>query len=420
MIGPLFIHIKKDFEAYHFFASCLVNKKPELAKLHCYGTDGEAALVNAFSAVFPKAIHLRCFLHFRENIVRKLQQLRVPTAVIDEFKKDIFGNPQQLELGLVDSESECDLDAKLKVLKKKWDERETPFNSPQEFHSWFMEHGRDVVATTMIRPVRETAGLGSPPQPYYTNDIESKNNILKQHLGRKASGLPEFVESMKDLISEQRSEVERAVAMYGSYRIISNHSNLSCDRQKWFKMTEKQRQNKVSRFLAAPVQANTGDEVQDHHTPLDKLNLPSHMKNTIWSRAQSITTDKTAIVAAPGDESAYVVKSLSGQRPHYVRPSKAGGFICDSDCLGYTSAIICAHTVAASLKAGKIGDLVTWYLRMKCKPNLTSLADSGKPASAGKKPRKGVTKKVSKKIQSVLDSADEHQFTSRVHSQAGP
>ena len=76
LIGPLFVHIKKDFEAYHFFASCLVNKKPELRKLHCYGTDGEVALVNAFSAVFPRAIHLRCFLHIRESIVRKLQQLK--------------------------------------------------------------------------------------------------------------------------------------------------------------------------------------------------------------------------------------------------------------------------------------------------------------------------------------------------------
>ena len=103
LIGPLFVHVKKDFEAYHFFASCLVNKRPELAKLHCYGTDGEVALVNAFSSVFPKAIHLRCFLHFRENIVCKLQQLNIPAASINEFKKDIFRNPQQLESGLVDS-----------------------------------------------------------------------------------------------------------------------------------------------------------------------------------------------------------------------------------------------------------------------------------------------------------------------------
>ena len=42
-IGPLFIHVKNDFQAYHFFASSLVSKRPDLAKLRCYGTDGETA-----------------------------------------------------------------------------------------------------------------------------------------------------------------------------------------------------------------------------------------------------------------------------------------------------------------------------------------------------------------------------------------
>ena len=86
MIGPLFIHVKKDFSAYHFFASSLVSKCPELAGVRCYETDGEAALVNAFSAVFNQAIHLRYFLHFRENIDRKLQQFNVPASVLKEYK----------------------------------------------------------------------------------------------------------------------------------------------------------------------------------------------------------------------------------------------------------------------------------------------------------------------------------------------
>ena len=40
LIGPLFVHVKKDFQAYHFFASSLVSKRPELAQLQCFGTDG--------------------------------------------------------------------------------------------------------------------------------------------------------------------------------------------------------------------------------------------------------------------------------------------------------------------------------------------------------------------------------------------
>ncbi len=52
MIGPLFVHLKKDFAAFHFFASALVGKRPELANVQSFGSDGEAALVNALVNAF--------------------------------------------------------------------------------------------------------------------------------------------------------------------------------------------------------------------------------------------------------------------------------------------------------------------------------------------------------------------------------
>ena len=416
LIGPLFVHVKKDFQAYHFFASSLVSKRPELVQLQCFGTDGEAALVKAFSAVFTKAVHLRCFLHFRQNIEHKLQEFGVSSAVIKEYRRDIFGDPQSLQVGLVDVSSKSELESKLASLEKKWNDLEKPFHSPPQFYEWFQEHSLDVIADCMIRPLREQVGLGSPPAPYYTNDIESKNNILKQHLQRKASQLPEFVESMKALIIEQRSEIEKAVAMYGEYQVVARHSNLACERQKWFKMSERQRQSKINRFMKAPIallsRVDSDEDVQ-MRTPLDCLLLPSNMAKTIWSRANAIVGDETAIVQAPGDETAYIVKSTSGQKPHYVRPAKGGGYLCD-DCLGYKSAKICAHTVAASLKTNQMESFIKWYKKLKCKPNFTVLAESGKPTTAGKKPRKGVSKKVSQQIQAAIDEADEGDFSSRI------
>ena len=278
----------------------------------------------------------------------------------------------------------------------------------------------EVIANCMIRPLREKAGLGSPPAPYYTNDIESKNNILKQHLQRKASQLPEFVESIKVLITEQRSEVKKAVATYGEYRVVSCYSNLACKRQKWFKMTEKQRQNKIKQFMKAPIAPSRddsdGEEIRDQATPLDCLSLPPNMAKIIWSRANEILKDESAMVNAPGDEVAYVVKSVSGQKPHYMRPTKGGGYLCD-DCLGYKSAKICAHTVAASVKAGKMDSFINHYKRLKYQPNFTILAEGGKPNTTGKKPtRKGVSKKVSQHIQAIMDEADEEDFSSRVNA----
>jgi len=69
-----------------------------------------------------------------------------------------------------------------------------------------------------MRPLK---GLGSPPAPYYTNDVESKKYILKQHLHCKKSQLLEFVDNMKALIAQQHREVEKAVAIYGEYHLLS-------------------------------------------------------------------------------------------------------------------------------------------------------------------------------------------------------
>ena len=66
-------------------------------------------------------------------------------------------------------------------------------------------------------------------------------------------------------------------------------------------------------------------------TPLDCLNLPPHLKQTIWTNSNSILADNHAIVQAPGNSKAYIVKGMTGQKPHFVQPSKTGGgFLCDA------------------------------------------------------------------------------------------
>ena len=98
-------------------------------------------------------------------------------------------------------------------LKDVWNQRELPFSNPPTFHAWFLKYCWEVVVHSMIRPVREKAGVGSPPYPYYTNAVESKNNFLKQQVNFKASELPAFLDHMKALLQEQRIEVERAVTI---------------------------------------------------------------------------------------------------------------------------------------------------------------------------------------------------------------
>ena len=173
MIGSIFIHVRKDFAAYHFFASSLVGQRQQLSSLQAFGTDGELALENALMATFPNPQHVRCFLHFKGNIEQKLRELNVPSSVAAEIVKDIMGNPSQLQRGLVDAESTEKLEECLISFSKRWNKFEKPYNSPPFFHAWFLKHCQEVVAKFMPPSIRTKGGLGFPPTPYYTLIYES-------------------------------------------------------------------------------------------------------------------------------------------------------------------------------------------------------------------------------------------------------
>lgn len=407
MIGPLFIHVRKDFATYHFFSSSLVGQRSQLSSLLAFGTDGELALENALAASFPKAQHVRCFLHFRQNIERKLKELNIPKPVVLEIVKDIMGCPTQLQRGLVDADNEMKMDIMLSGFESRWNEFEKPYNSPPLFYNWFMKYCHDKVAKYMLQDVRIKAGLGSPPSPYYTNEVESKNKVLKEAVEYKSSQLPDFIDKMKALMHEQRLEIERAVISTGEYRLRDQYQNLAVDSSRWYKMTADQRRRKIERFMRAAVQDHS-EKPGSSDCPLGTLAIPQQLKESIWKKAQDLVEDETAIVQAPGDGNAWCVKSYSNKRPHYVRKSKCGGFLCDEQCLSYKSMKLCSHTVALAAKLDCMSKFVKWFCTMKCKPNFTALAETGKPAIAGKKAiRRGVSKKSAKEIKDIVANAED-------------
>jgi len=157
---------KKIFGAYHSFTLMLVGQRRELCHLRAFGTDGEQVLENALSSTFPAAQHVRCFLHFQDNLQRKLRELGLPSAVAMEIVKDVMGSPGQHQCGLVDAANEDQPDGMLSKFESRWNNLEEPYNSPPCFQAWFLKHCRDIVARYMLWSTRERAGLGSPPSPY--------------------------------------------------------------------------------------------------------------------------------------------------------------------------------------------------------------------------------------------------------------
>ena len=84
--GPMFVSTEKTYESYYFFFSTLLKLEPKLSKVIAVGTDGEQAIVKAIMATFHnEVVHLRCFIHMKDNIRRKLTEMLLPEHVREDI-----------------------------------------------------------------------------------------------------------------------------------------------------------------------------------------------------------------------------------------------------------------------------------------------------------------------------------------------
>ena len=184
-----------------------------LGGVRAFGTDGEKALADGFTHEFRYALHLTCFIHFRRNIKQQLQERDFPSHAISEIIDDVMGCQKGSVFceGLVDCSSHDEFQQKLVLLKERWEK----FDG-EGFYEWFCEHKAAIVEETMLKPIREDAGLGCPPESFTTNASETANFIIKNKVDYKHNQLPEFVEKLKQVIDDQEREIEKAVIQRGS------------------------------------------------------------------------------------------------------------------------------------------------------------------------------------------------------------
>ena len=215
---------------------------------------------------------------------------------------------------MVDAEP-SELNEQFANLKTTWDEREASLGSLKPcFHDWFEKNCLKEVRYCMLKEKRELAGLGSPPEPFYTNDVESKNRVLKHQTDYKPQELPAFVEAMKTLFQEQKQEVEKAIMGLGEYKLSPKYSNLEISHNVWVKKNEKQRGRILQRFANTEVReenlhicmdfeipftaSKTGstDHKEDAtesqmcdstSNPLQSTKLPAGLQQSMWNKVQS-------------------------------------------------------------------------------------------------------------------------------------
>lgn len=80
-----------------------------------------------------------------------------------------------------------------------------------------------MMKSCMIASVRTRAGLGIPPEKFYTNDSENTNRRLRHKTGGKELGETAFAKAMKELIEEMTKKLRYLMAL--NNMSSENHSN---------------------------------------------------------------------------------------------------------------------------------------------------------------------------------------------------
>ena len=112
-----------------------------------------------------------------------------------------------------------DFFGKLMSIEEKWNTIEkghcyflTSQNQEPIFYDWFCQNYSTIFSESVVQSVRQSAGLGSPPVPFYNNRSKSINKLLKKHVHHQKSGLPQFVRHLYKFIQEQSNNKKRQIS----------------------------------------------------------------------------------------------------------------------------------------------------------------------------------------------------------------
>ena len=404
MLGPILIHQTKKFQPFHYFASTLIRLNPKLVNLKAFGTDGEPELIKAFNVCFPKAAHLRCMNHMRQNVKDKLRNLRIPQGVMRDFLDNIFGKQigSHFEDGLVDAKSESAFRDSPSKLKCRWNNLErscSSGNADLEFHSWFSKYKAEDIIKCALPEVRVQAGADSQ-RLFTTNSSESLNQVIKGEVEWKENKLPTLISHLNKIAMQHQAEMEKAIIGRGEWCLCSQYASLQISESAWFgriKPDEKLKHlKKLLTTLPGTLHSN-GPNKRDHFSGLSVpvktavAGLPTISSSTLacmWNKAADLVRAGDHILSVPwmSDPKAKLVKSSSSTQPHVVttKPNNTCLYICDSSCPMFKGFSLCSHVVAAAEANGDLSDFLV-AIKKHCNPNLTAIASAGFSSGSGRK-----------------------------------
>ena len=398
IVGPGILHKSKLERSYYVLGAEMVRWHPPCSAVLALGTDGELNTVNALLRVFSRAVHLRCDLHMKDNILSKLTSLGISSAVSKEYMADIFGCGE--EGGLVHSLSPSEFDDALSKIKATW---ETRHPKGADFIAYFLNQNASDIKGTMTVEVRSLCGLGFPADVYTQNASESMNRVLKEEdqdstdLRRKKKTVCDIMERFTKVVKRQEQEQFLAVLGRGEYVIKDKFKYLEVG-EDYFRMNDKQKAAVKKNFFNCSLNYENLCIVDEEPTAANKVSLSVHIDfceiktvpflvlKEMYRDAANLVQSNGSVVKSPnyGDGSitaneiwVAALKRAPG-KPHLVAVNDKTGRVC----VRGLGTIQCLFPYTSSGRnPGKM--VLQWFRNSKKSGSTTRMANVGMPKRSG-------------------------------------
>nr|XP_054759535.1 uncharacterized protein LOC129265580 [Lytechinus pictus] len=358
MPGPIMLHSTRDMDTYSYFGKqiSLALRNQQVAFI---GTDGETALYKGImnSQSFGESKHLLCMLHHNRNIESKLEDLKIRTnarrIIRSIYGEQIDGTRYQ---GLADCQSDEEFDSQLAYWTSKWDELEREDTGREPcFSTWFLKYKSEEVKRKMLSPLREQAGLGSPPKQFTTNDCETINSMVSKWMKEKKTW-DQLTQCLKDWVDSKYKELEMAVLGIGEYRLSVSKKHLQTTAHEWRHMEGPDREQHMMRVGLNSLEAPTVKKLSVKPEESEIGGYTLSQLQEVWRKAENILSTKGNIVDFPSKADQTMCFCSEG----YHKVTKKETFVCDSNCRSYAfhQKLLCEHTLAVAEAKGVLADFI--------------------------------------------------------------
>ena len=101
----------------------------------------------------------------------------------------------------------------------------------------------------LLKHVVEPSIAGKINANWTNNNCESANHVLKSATKWKQSALPEFINSLYDIVRSERKEMCRAIRGMGNYKLADKFTHHYVDIDTWGAMSKEVKEKRETKFL---------------------------------------------------------------------------------------------------------------------------------------------------------------------------